>query len=476
MESKKNYIKKSDMVFAEDFDETAFLLKEHCIRYVEAVLEEIEKGNGEKYLTNPAVDFTKLAKAGEFDAISDPEYHRLLNHVEELSAFWDGQVRVTAWDLFCRWNGKLRFFTEEKRNAFAKMIVENSDTFDYGYNTNSNDTFEMEYEYDTYILQKWKKGEAGSRGKDGVLKETERLLDRSPKSIYHYMHGKIYGQEEAVKTASMLLYNHLRGRKRNVLFLGPTGCGKTEIWRVMQKLYSNIYIFDSTRLTKEGWTGGFKLQNIFDGISTEQAEHAIIVFDEFDKLCEPLYGAGGSNYSTSMQNELLKFLEGTTFECLGDKEKGPRKICTDKISFVFCGSFENLMSLKQESQTSLGFGSRVGKKDVYDQYESSITAEDLANYGNVRREICGRINQIVQLHKMTAADYEKILDMPKLSPLVALEKEYAMRLTLKEDARASLAKRAELNQMGVRYLYSALRQMVDEELFQDENKEEYVLG
>ena len=62
MESKKNYIKKSDMVFAEDFDETAFLLKEHCIRYVEAVLEEIEKGNGEKYLTNPAVDFTKYDK------------------------------------------------------------------------------------------------------------------------------------------------------------------------------------------------------------------------------------------------------------------------------------------------------------------------------------------------------------------------------------------------------------------------------
>ena len=114
MESKKNN-KEKDMVFAEDFDEPAFLLKEHCIRYVEAVLEEIEKGNGEKYLTNPAVDFTKLAKAGEFDVLEDPEYQRLLNHVEELSAFWDGQVRVTAWDMYCRWNGKLRFFTEEKR-------------------------------------------------------------------------------------------------------------------------------------------------------------------------------------------------------------------------------------------------------------------------------------------------------------------------------------------------------------------------
>lgn len=56
------------------------------------------------------------------------------------------------------------------------------------------------------------------------------------------------------------------------LFLGPTGCGKTEIWRVMQKLYSNIYIIDSTRLTKEGWTGGFKFADVFDGISTEQAE------------------------------------------------------------------------------------------------------------------------------------------------------------------------------------------------------------
>ena len=55
--------------------------------------------------------------------------------------------------------------------------------------------------------------------------------------------------------------------------------------------------------------------------------------------------------------------------------------------------------------------------------ENGITQEDLAMYGNVRKEICGRISRIVQLSGMTARDYDNILDNPSLSPLRTLEKE-----------------------------------------------------
>ena len=73
----------------------------------------------------------------------------------------------------------------------------------------------------------------------------------------------------------------------------------------------------------------------------------ILVFDEFDKMYEPMYGSNGSNYSTAIQNELLKFMEGTDIECKDDKEKAKIKmINTSKISFVFCGSFESMMVKK----------------------------------------------------------------------------------------------------------------------------------
>ena len=323
----------------------------------------------------------------------------------------------------------------------------------------------------------------GANKLDEEIYTFEEILDRGskienwkPKEIYTYVKKQIYGQEDAVKAASMLLYNHLRGHKRNVLFLGPTGCGKTEIWRVLSQLYKNVRIIDSTRITQEGWKGEYKLQNIFDGFSEEEAERSILVFDEFDKLCEPAYGSNGTNYSAAIQNELLKFIEGSEIECKNEKEKSKvKRINTSKISFVFCGSFETLMNEKNTKERSLGFGANVEKKNTFAQYEKEITPEDLAANGNVRREICGRINQIVKLKELTAEDYEKMLDMSSLSPITALEKEYSLKLTLNEETRKRIAQKAAENKMGVRYIYSKLQELLDDEMFKEDGKDLYSL-
>lgn len=298
----------------------------------------------------------------------------------------------------------------------------------------------------------------------------------SPQEIYRYTKDKIYGQEDAVKSASMLLYNHLRGHKRNILFLGPTGCGKTEIWRVLSGLYKNIRIIDSAKITQEGWKGDYKFQNIFDGMSVTDAEHSIIVLDEFDKMCEPQPGASGCDHGVMIQNELLKLLEGTDLVCTSENGKSKFKVInTSKISFVFCGSFEHMMIGKSEKSRSLGFGANIEKKSVFAQYNGRIFPEDLAAEGNIRREICGRINQIVQLNSMNAEDYERLLDMQSISPIHALEREYELTLDVDRETRKKLTKMAEESKMGVRYIYSALQQMLDDEMFKEDGKQSYKL-
>ena len=86
-------------------------------------------------------------------------------------------------------------------------------------------------------------------------------------------------------------------------------------------------------------------------------------------------------------------------------------INTSKISFVFCGSFESMMVKKNEGSRSLGFGVDIEKKSAFAQYQEKITPEDLAANGNVRREVCGRINQIVQLKELSTEDYEHMMNV-----------------------------------------------------------------
>lgn len=228
-------------------------------------------------------------------------------------------------------------------------------------------------------------------------------------------------------------------------------------------------------LTMQGWSGSFKVRDIFSSMSQEEAEKAIIVFDEFDKFCEPLYGSNGTNYGAAAQNELLKLIEGGQIYFPADKGKPALELDSSGISFVFCGSFERLTDVKTESESSMGFGNKIQKKDAYVQYEKEITVEDLVRYAGIRQEIGGRINQIVQLQGMTAEDYKKILQDKTISPLHQLERQYGVKLRLGEREREKLAQEAERTKMGVRYLRSKIQQMLDEQLFQNDEQDEYEL-
>jgi len=87
----------------------------------------------------------------------------------------------------------------------------------------------------------------------GELKEKIEtfLKEYKPNTIKAYLDKKIIGQEEAKRTMSVAIYNHmlliahpeLKLNKNNVLMVGPSGCGKTEIMRVLSEIASSNFYF-----------------------------------------------------------------------------------------------------------------------------------------------------------------------------------------------------------------------------------------
>lgn len=57
------------------------------------------RGCGNKVLANPAAVFTRQAKDGVYETISDEEYYVLLNDEEEERKFWNEVPEQTVWEL-----------------------------------------------------------------------------------------------------------------------------------------------------------------------------------------------------------------------------------------------------------------------------------------------------------------------------------------------------------------------------------------
>ena len=147
------------------------------------------------------------------------------------------------------------------------------------------------------------------------------------------------GQERAVRAVSLFAYRHLHRTRRlkegraenlpkktNLLFVGPTGCGKTHL---VELLFGRILglpsaVIDITAYSETGYVG-LDISNILTGLlfaanmDPQLAETGVVCLDEFDKIAmsdernTPTGGNGSSKDVTGfgVQRELLKMVEGT---------------------------------------------------------------------------------------------------------------------------------------------------------------------
>ena len=262
------------------------MLREKAFDFWKTYIGLMTKGGVDVPMTNPAVTFTADAKAGEYDDISDEEYYELLDFTEELASFWKKNREATAGAVLLEAlvNTDLSLSETDK---LAQILAEASERKTYKY-------IKPEPEFETtFDKTPFDEGE----------------VEWTPQMIYEYLDENVYRQENAKKAAAIMLYNHLKGRRRNMILAGPTGCGKTEIWRSLQKRFPFIKIVNGPQIACDGWKGSYHVKDIFLEEPAEKVKKMLVVIDEADKLFEPSIGSAGVDYSRKIQNEFLKIME-----------------------------------------------------------------------------------------------------------------------------------------------------------------------
>jgi len=103
--------------------------------------------------------------------------------------------------------------------------------------------------------------------KDGSKKESSKVSALSPREIVSELDRYVIGQGQAKRAVAVALRNRWRRQAlsdemrdevlpKNILMIGPTGVGKTEISRRLSKLAQAPFIkVEATRFTEVGYVG-----------------------------------------------------------------------------------------------------------------------------------------------------------------------------------------------------------------------------
>ena len=324
-----------------------------------------------------------------------------------------------------------------------------------------------------------------------------KALDLTPKEIFNKLNEWVLDQDPAMKKIAREYYNHLKRLKRydmdndcnnklridktNMIYMGPTGCGKTETIRAIATLMDLPFVIeDSSSFTSAGYVGrdcDEILKDLLDAADgdIERAQKGIVFLDEFDKIKKTTGGKGGKDVSgEAVQQALLRLVEGGTHKVKKDKMTGATMdFNTDNVLFIAGGAFVGLDKIianrvnKNSGKSNVGFGAVLAKEQEqqYNELIMQVKPEDLMEYGMIP-EVLGRFPVLVPFKELSIETLIDILTEPKHAIIKQFKEMYKFEsnidLEFTEPALKLIAEKAKEKKIGARGLRSVLEEVLDE--------------
>lgn len=274
-------------------------------------------------------------------------------------------------------------------------------------------------------------------------------------ALYESVRQTVICQDEQIKQIATAIVKNQRLQnpklKSNLLICGPTGVGKTEIFRCISECFNiPILIEDSTEYTAASYKGKDvteMLSHLIDNADgdLEAAQRGILIVDEIDKKVS---SGDHATYTSAVIQSLLKMMEGHTY-IIQRKGEDVVQFDTSQLTFAFLGAFSGI---EEYMKTKKGMGFNAPVEQTIQNNEEMYNVETLKKYG-LLPEFIGRNDAIVVMNSLKQKDLAKIIRESKKSQLLLYKEFYesiGISFEYSEDVILRIAQEAEKLGIGAR--------------------------
>ena len=252
------------------------------------------------------------------------------------------------------------------------------------------------------------------------------MKEMTPREIMHELDRYIVGQEEAKRAVAIALRNRYRRSQldeamrseispKNILMIGPTGVGKTEIARRLAKLVSAPFVkVEATKFTEVGYVG-----RDVESIIRDLMENSIrLVRKEFTQQVETRAQVLAEDRLVSLLVNPPKKQAANPFEMLLGQKKEPEPTQEEK----------NRLSLRREDILQQLRSGQLEEKEIEVEVADSMPQLEVGgNSINLCDMMGGMMPQRTKIRRVKVKEARKILQEEEENKLIDEDK-------LKEEA------------------------------------------